>query len=325
MIKIYPLNIKSHLLIMKIKFLMPLLFLFAFAQVKAQYAEIRQAIQKQEFSDELINQLKTTKTVFFYSKQQVSQLDSVKQAVSEGWTFTPLIFEDISKFDKYATDPAYSYFIIEGIKSTSSSQTGSYSNIHYYLNLRLFKEINKKGKVSSTGFCRIELFPNAKTLFMGPDDGIGIIPTLYNKGTFLNWSPVLLKAKLAVVSTNLNNRLKPWHYEKVRNDNLSSLLSKDTLYVPKSLLMNFGGFTGKEKEQDENVFASYKYKYKICSDAELFEIFETKKQGKLLFEYVKSSTDKFITIYNVEKKEVIYRNYVPVSYNLKSKDIESIE
>jgi hypothetical protein len=231
------------------------------------------------------------------------------------------VFDDISHFEKYATDPKYSYFIIEGYTASSSSM----STTHYYLNLRLFKEVSKKGKISTTGLCRIELYPNTETLFMGHGKADDVIERLYTKGGFYNWSPILLKAQLEVVSTNLEKNLKPYYYEEFKDDDLTNILSNDTLYIPKSLLMSFNAFSGKEAEKAESIFNGYHYKYRICTDEELFNIFQISKRGRLLFEYVKSSTDKFITIYDLKQKKAIYRNYVAVSYNLKSKDIESIK
>ncbi len=282
---------------------------------------VLKANAKQEFSQETIDQLKATTTVFFYSKQQQSEIEFIKQAVTDGWTLTPLIFDDISSFEKYASDPQYSYFIIEGYTAQSSSM----STTHYYLNLRLFKDVSKKGKINTTGLCRIELYPNTQTLFMGHGKADEVINNLYTKGAFYNFSPILLKAQLEDVATNLQNNLKPYHYHEFKDDNLSNILSKDTLYIPKSLLMTFNAFNGKEGEKAESVFNSYHYKYRICTDEELFDIFQTNKKGRLLFEYVKSSTDKFITIYDLKQKKAIYRNYIAVSYNLKSKDIENIE
>lgn len=287
----------------------------------SQYADISAAINRQKFSQEIIDKLKATTTVFFYSKQQKSEIDSIKQAVSDGWKLTQLIFADIRSFDKYAADPKYSYFIIEGF----TKQSSSHSNTHYYLNLRLFKEVSRKGKISTTGLCRIELYPNTQTLIMGSGKEDEVIENLYTKGGFWNWSPILLKAQLEVVSTNLEKNLKPGHYEEVKDNDLTNILSTDTLYVPQSVLMSFNAFTGKEKEKNENIFAGYRYKFKICSDSELFDLFQISKKGRLLFEYVKSSTDKFITIYDLQQKNIIYRNYVPLSYNIKSKDIESIK
>lgn len=287
----------------------------------AQYADIRAAIQSQKFSNEIMDQLKATTTVFFYSKQQGSEIDSIKQTVAEGWKLTPLIFADISKFEKYASDPKYSYFIIEGF----TKQTSSYSNTHYYLNLRLFKEVTRKGNIITTGLCRIELYPNTQTFLMNSGKAAEVIENLYSKGLFYNWNSILLKAQLEAVSANLEKNFKPDHYAEVKDKDLTSILSNDTLYVPKTLLMSFNALSGKEKEKPETLFDSYRYKYKICTDSELFDLFQISKKGRLLFEYVKSSTDKFITIYDLHQKKVIYRNYVPMSYNLKSKDIETIK
>ncbi|OQP50878.1 hypothetical protein A4H97_03365 [Niastella yeongjuensis] len=287
----------------------------------SQYADIRAAIQKQQFNKETIDQLKATTTVFFYSKEQKSEIESIKKAVTDGWNLTPLVFDEISRFEKYASDPKYSYFIIEGF----TKESGSVSATHYYLNLRLFKDVSKKGKISTTGLCRVELYPNTQTLRMGYGKADEVIDNLYTKGGFYNWSPILLKAQLEVVATNLQNNIKPAHYDEIKDDNLTNILSSDTLYIPKTLLMSFNALSGKENEKPETIFNGYRYKYRICTDEELFDIFEISKRGRLLFEYVKSSTDKFITIYDLQQKKAIYRNYVAVSYNLKSKDIESIK
>jgi hypothetical protein len=89
--------------------------------------------------------------------------------------------------------------------------------------------------------------------------------------------------------------------------------------------MIFNPIKENEKEKEDNVFKDYAFKYRICTDSELFDIFQTSKRGRFLFEYVKSSTDKFITIYDLQQKKVIYRDYVGLSYNLKSKDIKRIK
>lgn len=277
----------------------------------AQWINVRETIWKQQFSKEMMDQFRSTTTVFFYSKQQGSQIDSIKQAVAEGWKITPLIFDDISNSNKYLSDPKYSFFSIESLSSeTRTSGGGSYSNTHYFLTLRLFKEATKKGNIIRTCLGRIELYPNK-------------IENVYSKGAFYNWTPVLLKAQLETVSTNLEKNFKPDHYDEFKDKDLTNILSSDTLYVPKTLLMGFNAVSAKEK--DEAIFNGYRYKYRICTDEELFDLFQISKKGRLLFEYVQSSTDKFITIYDLQQKKTIYRDYVAISYNLKSKDIEKIK
>lgn len=282
---------------------------------------------KETFKNDVIDQLRSTKTVFFYQKENGMPNDSLEQAIKEGWTLTPVVFDELSNGDKYAGNPAYSYFVIEGVKTTVTRSNGfSYSNIHYYLALHLFKEVTKKGKVKTEGLYRIELFPNFETMMMpGRSKKDEVIEDLYSKGLFYNWSPVLLKANLAEAATNLSNNTRPWLFQNIKDDNLSQLLSKDTLYVPKRVLIQFNGWSGKEKEKDENPFTSYRFKYRFCTDAELFTIFEVEKRGRFLFEYVKSSTDKYVTVHDLKQKKAIYRQYVPISYNLKGKDISAIK
>ena len=85
----------------------------------------------------------------------------------------------------------------------------------------------------------------------------------------------------------------------------------------------FNKFNGHEKKNDLN-FEHYGAPYRLCSPQKLYQIFETEKRGRFLFEYVKSSTDKFVSIYDMKDKKLIYKQYTPISYNLKSKDLEKI-
>lgn len=274
---------------------------------------------KATFGAELIDKLKATTTVFFYSQLQGAEVDSLKQAVSEGWKLTPMIVDDISNFSKYQSDPKYSYFLIGKFSSDYTSGNMHYSNTYYFYQLRIFREVNKKGSIVTTGLCRVELYPNSKVLFGGGKEN------LYNKAGFYNWSPVLLKAQLEVVQDNLERHFISDFYYEYKDKELTTILSNDTLYVPQRLLMSFNAFTAAEKAKPKTVFDSYHYKYRICTDEELFEIFETSKRGRLLFEYVKSSSDKLITIYDLQQKKVLYRDHHNVSYNLKSKDIKKIK
>ena len=72
-----------------------------------------------------------------------------------------------------------------------------------------------------------------------------------------------------------------------------------------------------------------RFMYKNKAQTKLFQNlyiydFLKQKRGRLLFEYVKSSTDKFITVYDLKETKVIYKDYTPISYNLKSTDTRRI-
>lgn len=290
------------------------------------HAQVNIKASKEEAAEQL-NKLKGTTTVFFYKKSRTYSIDSIKQAITSAWDLTPIIFEDISKREKYMSNPKYSYFSISGDIFTRTSSVLNHSSTHYYLVLRIFKEEDKRGNIITTPLCRIELFPNYETIGIGTPayDSDEIINGLYERGVFYNWSPVSLKAQIATLSTELKNNERRWVYKNIKNPNLSEIILNDTLYIPDYILVSFNKFSGKEKKQDENILSGYKYNYKVCNESELFQIFEVEKRGRLLFEYVKSSSDKFITIYDLKDKTILYRRYSPMSYNLKTKDFEVIE
>lgn len=94
-----------------------------------------------------------------------------------------------------------------------------------------------------------------------PGGGTGkAINNLYNKGMFYNWTPVLLKAQLSAVEQNIQSKTRPWLFQNVTDEKLVKILSRDTLYVPKSILMSFNKFTGKESNEKESVLSGYPYK-----------------------------------------------------------------
>jgi len=296
------------------------------AQSKLADPKDEMVMLRRNFAQADIDQLKATKTIFFLPEDNTGKNDSIKAALSSVWDLTPLLFDDISNFGKYANDPQYSYFVIEGVSTTVSMSNGSYTNTHYYLVLRNYKE-NVKGGAHKSGLCRIELYSNYRAMHsaVNGSGAAAIANRLYRNGVYYNWSPVLLKAQLAAAQTNIKAKIRPWLFEEINDPQLSRLLAKDTLYVPLRLLNSFNKFNGDEHPYPNSLFASYGYKYRLCSDAELYRIFETEKRGRLVFEYVKSSTDKFVSIYDLQNRKIVYKKYTHTSYNLKSKDLTQIQ
>ncbi len=227
----------------------------------------------------------------------------------------------------------YSFFIIDNTNITidrndnSGGISSSFTIAYTFLTLRLSKDMDKKGQMITNSFCRIELYPDTKTfrLRQNAKKGEDVINKLYNEGRYYNFSPIFLKAQLSVVSTNLKNNIRPFLLQDIKADDLTELLSSDTLYVSDNSLIEFDKFSAKEKPMTKNIFKSYNYKFRICTDRELFDIFHVQKRGRFLFEYAKSITDKFVTIYDLKQKSIIYKKYVPSSFNLLSKDLEIIK
>jgi hypothetical protein len=151
-----------------------------------------------------------------------------------------------------------------------------------------------------------------------------MLNSVYTDGNFYNWTPVLLMAQLGVVIKNLENNSRPCLYEEIKHPQLKSMLASDTLYVPVSLMMKYNPISGKASVRQGDLFEDYPYPYRICDEQELYRIFEVEKRGRFIFEYVKSSTEKTVSIYDVNNNTFVFREGDEVSYNLKKKDIAAM-
>lgn len=278
-------------------------------------------VKSRRFDSVTIDELTKTKTVFFYKNEDSSRLDLLKELLVSAWSMSELIFSPFSDFDKYACNDNYSYLVIESWPWPIPSDNRIITQ--YYLSLRTFKYCKYNYKMVTEGLYRIELTPDdgaGNCHFRG--NGFASVWQLYQTKKFGNWSPMLLKAKLQVANSNLKNKIRPDLYKNIRAAQLAELLAKDTLYVPESLMTTF--YEKNSQGKAAEYFNEYKYSYRICSDDELYEIFEKEKRGRLLFEYVQSYPDRYVTVYDLKDKQVVYKKYT-TGYTLRPKDIRKIE
>lgn len=281
-------------------------------------------------SDEQFQRLKKQTAVFILPVSEYSHIEDYRQLLPLAWDLTPIEVVKYSDMAKYSDASKYAYFSIHGIKkTTTNTSTGSgYSNTHYYLALasNYLKTGKKKDKVISDELCRIELYPDFSAATYSFSNKEKVVDKLYEQASIRNFSLPYMMAYLKIVQRNIVNKKNPWVYENFSDDNLRSRLSGDTLYVPENLVYNRNKFTGKEEKKDENFFESYRGKYKIVSNSELTKLIKNrnKKKPLFLFEYVLSSTDKYVGVLDISSGTIVYRHYTPLTYNLKSKDVEKI-
>jgi hypothetical protein len=85
-------------------------------------------------------------------------------------------------------------------------------------------------------------------------------------------------------------------------------------------------FTGDESKQhkEEDLFEDYKLKYQLVSTKKLNDNIVNDPSGFYYLLYVKSSTDKFVSVINSRTGEIIYSDYTPVKYNLKPGDLKDL-
>lgn len=274
------------------------------------------AIKKKTFEESTIEDFKKTTTVFFYGAQSAPYIDSLKNALLPVWDITPLKFVNYDSASAYEGS-AYTRIIIQGGKSVHDAEKGirereavRIENPHFYLSLDMSFE---------GGLARIELSPATSIRLSDVDTW-----KLYNKQVFSNWSPVLLRAQLSKVVTDLKNGIRTPLFLERSPGSLSTELSSDTLYISEANIKNYSRSKGKPDNKTSNIFSDYPFPYRICSESELYSIFVTGNRGRYLFEYVNSDDWKFITIYDLQEKDLIYRA-VSKGHGLGSEDISKIK
>lgn len=292
-------------------------------KAKSQTASEEEELMKSKrvFNEEVISNLKKTKTVFFYKKDKKKQFDSLKAVLSSVWDLTPLLFDDIDNIEKYVGDSKYSYFALEASIFNYEGSIRSYTNKRYYLGLRTFKGLGKKDKVITDGLGRIELFTSYQSIYDGDQiKRAQLIDFLYNDAVFYNWSPILIGAEVGNICTNLKKNIRAQLHVSFHAENLKETLPNDTLYILASNLIS--PTSGKSRDFVFQKF--YKHPYKVCTDKELYDIFQNQKRGRFLYEFV-SSDSKFITIFDYKEKAIVYKHCVGFSDVLTEQDISKIE
>jgi hypothetical protein len=143
-----------------------------------------------------------------------------------------------------------------------------------------------------------------------------------------NWGVGILKNYVQVLMTGLSTNPKErWLYSPSLDQTELSKLKSETLYVPDYVLIqidkHFGTITTNHLESD--MFSKYKLKYKLLPTKELNTKIMTDKEPFYYLVYVKSCTDKFISVVNSQTGEIVYSKYYPLSYNIKPEDLDNLQ
>jgi len=241
--------------------------------------------------------------------------------------------------------PDASFFTIGGYTNTSTfmstnssgvtSKGLSYSNTHLYWELwicrpdelKLWKNLDKKdGKFPykvRQAIGRIEMF----TDFPSMVDPSLIYNADYDGDEHIrNWGLGYLKNYVQVLMALLEKGEERSLYKSSSDPKQLENLKKQTLYIPDYVLIKFSKFSGDEskRHKGEKLLSGYKWPYKLIGNKELNEKIMDESQPVYHLVYIKSSTDKYVSVYNSKTGELIYTTYSPVSYNIKDKDFKKL-
>lgn len=324
---------------MKKYVLIPLvtLALQAGAQIQVGSNEIASMNRAGKISADDLAALKKTTTVFTLPYKDYADKDLFEEAIRQVWTITPFRIIKPDEMGDYVRKEGYSLFSFGGFVTTRNSSSGSMgmSNMHLAYDLWM-PETNKKGKVSQSYFARILIYPDNETFFTAmrnsgrknDDFSSRLLSFVYNDAVIYNWSAGLLKGYLKKVNDCLQQHEERGPFSEEEDKKALSSLKNDTLYVPDYVQIRYNMFTGAEKADeeggDEDMKKAYPYPVKMVSKAQLDALLLDKSRPVKYLVYVKSSTDKFINVYDSGTGKLLYARYVKISYNFRNKDLSKL-
>ena len=290
---------------------------------------------------EAIARLKNGTTYFALQDTGSAAARDFKAVILKHWTYSKPVFILYQDMYNYLSADV-SFFSLSGYETTTtfrrhyadgSALTGtSYTNTHFYLELwtleekKLDKWLKKKKKTDELPtelkiqLARIELYTDFESLsrpellFDADVDGGGHIR---------NWGPGYLKGYVNSLMLLLDKGEAKTLFSKTLDLKELKKLKKATLYIPDYTLIKFNKWNGDEtkRHEEKSLLGGYKYPYRLVSNEELNRLIMEATEPVYYLVYIKSSTDKYISVYNGQSGKLIYSVYSPISYNIKSKDL----
>lgn len=272
-------------------------------------------------------------TLFVLQEKDYRNKEIFEEAIRASWTLTP--FRVITEEEKslYYGKEGYLWFgfggqIIQRVSRSGMTTTNTHLSYDLY---RL--DPNRKGtKLERSTLASFQLHPDMPTyreserIFMGRDAERKFGEYVYRKSIFNNWGPGFLRTYLKVINDMLVSGEGRRVYKELNEKLALKPLIRDTLYIPDYVTVRMNPLTGKVSEpdtDDEDIKKVYPFPHKFVSSEQLNEMILSGKKFFYL-NYVKSSTDKYINVFNNETGQMIYAEYVPVSYNFRNKDLSRL-
>jgi hypothetical protein len=281
-----------------------------------------------------MERFKKSTTVFTLQYKDYKELAVFEKMIQSIWTVTPYKIIKPDEIGKYMKESNISIFSFDGI-FVYNNRNGSSKPVNMHLSYDLWMP-NQDKKNSTSLFAKIMIYPESRTFIewfrnatKKNDELYGkMLSFLYNDAEIYNWSSGLLKGYLKKVNDNLIAHEEQGVFTSFVNKEKIKTLQNDTLYIPDYVNIKFNMFTGAEKEDeeaDEQDFSkAYPYPIKFVSVGVLNNMIINGNQPIKYLVYTKSSTDKYINVFESGQGTLLYANYTPISYNFKSKDLAKI-
>ncbi len=286
-----------------------------------------------KISEETMSRFRQSTTYFILQEKDYAHEDLFREAIAKTWTITPFKIirpEEMSQLDQQKS----SFFFFGGFVTVRQGR--STVTYHPHLSYDLFMlSSNKKGKteqdmlgkvllhLDGASYRHVMRYANGNNKHFSEQ----VIPFLYREAFMQNWTPQMLSGYLKVINDGLISGTLRSVFDEYTDQEGIKALKHQTLYIPDYVTIKFNMFTGAEKETEpeegeDNTIYPFDNKYLAAQD--IANIADAQNKAYAYLSYIKSSTDKFVSVFDGQTGKLLYTAYTPVSYNFKSKDLKRI-
>jgi hypothetical protein len=286
-----------------------------------------------KISKENMKRFKQSTTYFVLQEKDYNNIDAFQKAIEKVWNVTPfkiILPSEMSNLDANKS----SFFFFGGFVTIRQSSRTSTVHTHMSYDLYMLTP-NKKGNLHQEIFGKFMLHLDGDSYRYVTKYSNGsnkkfsekVIPYLYKEAKMNNWSPTMIAGYLKVINDGLKEeKLRSVFEEYIDKDEIKQL-QNNILYIPDYVNIKYNMFTGAEKdteEDEDDLKSAYKFPSQYISVSDLENKIAQENNNLYYLSYIKSSTDKYVSIFNSKTGKLLYTNYTPVSYNFKFKDLKRI-
>jgi hypothetical protein len=277
--------------------------------------------------------LKASTTLFTLPYGDYTLQAEYEKAIKKVWTITPFKIIKPDEINQYLGKANVSIFSFGGFMRQQQGATSSQSNMHLLYDLYMTTP-KKNGKLVTDYFARISIFPDTKTFITAvknsnrsnSDFSGRVLNYIYNEAVIHKFNPGFLQGYLKLVNDALLAAEERGLFAEHEDAKALASLKTDTLYVPDYVNIKVNAFTGQEERDDDDgsLQEAYPFPIKVVPAAELSNMIINSTRPIKYLVYTKSSTDKFINVFDSETGVMLYGRYAKLSYNFKNKDLSKL-
>lgn len=260
------------------------------------------------------------------SPKAIAYVDAIKKA----WTLSKV--ECIKYTDVEKNIAPNNSFVTIGANMTTSNSTLASTETRIYLELwttngkythdpKKRLHFNQADKIS---IATIELFAD----YYAQNNPSALYKMDYDAaGHFKNWGAGVLANYLQQLTSLLNKGTDCLAKTEIANKTELQKMSASTLFIPDYVMIKFPKNADDEskKYEDKEIFDGLSQAYKVLPISELNDKIANTVTPFYYLLFIKTPTEKFITVTNSQTGEIIYSAYTGSAANFKSSDLKELQ